>query len=323
MVWLASLRLTILSLALLGGGGVLSIYGHFQPTLVLTIPFVLLGINLLAVLFFSPVFRRRMALHVFHLALLVLLLLTAFSRLTYFKGQFELSAGEHFAGQLLTSEQGPWHDTRLEQIYFINESVEVEFGAGGMRGPTRNTIRWFDAQKTGHAGMIGDNTPLVVEGYRIYPSRHFGYAPLFSWQPLQGERPLRGTIHLPSLALGPGASNSWTIPGTTIASMAMLQLKNPVPDMTHPTLFARGAAHTLLVTIRGESRAMVPGEQWSLPEGTLLYERLETWMGYTLFYDRTIPWLLATALVAIASLFVHFFGKFAKKTWHSVGESKQ
>uniref|UniRef100_UPI00102C2F0E cytochrome c biogenesis protein ResB n=1 Tax=Candidatus Magnetaquicoccus inordinatus TaxID=2496818 RepID=UPI00102C2F0E len=318
LAWLASLRLTILSLALLVGGGLLVLRLGVAPTLVLAVPFSLLGINLVAVLFFTAAFRRRMALQVFHLALLVIVLLAAFSRLTYFKGQFELSAGERFAGRLLASEQGPWHLNTLDQIDFINEAVDVDFATGGVRGPTRNTIRWFDARKVGHQGVIGDNIPLVVQGYRIYPSRHFGYAPLFSWQPALAASSYRGTVHLPDLSLGPGASNDWTLPGTSITALVMLQLEQPVPDLARPSRFVRGVPHLLRVTLREESRDLKPGDAWLLPEGTLLYEGLETWMGYTLFYDPAIPWLLAAALVAIASLLLHFFGKFARKPWYTV-----
>jgi cytochrome c biogenesis protein len=186
-----------------------------------------------------------------------------------------------------------------------------------MRGPTRNVVRRFVGQKSGPAQTIGDNTPLIIQGYRIQPSRHFGYAPLFSWWPEQAVEPVRGTIHLPSVTMGPGASNQWTIPGTDIAALAMLQLQNPIPDMEHPALFARGVAHTLLVTIRSESRALQPGDRWTLPEGALLYEGLETWMGYTIRYDPAMPWLLAAALLAIASLLAHFFVKFVKKPWQA------
>ncbi|MEO5349339.1 MAG: hypothetical protein H7836_06810 [Magnetococcus sp. YQC-3] len=317
MAWLFSLRLTVLSLLLLGGGALLLLQLDLSPTPVLLLPFTLLGIQLVAALFFSPLFRRRVALQVFHLALLAMVLLAAFSRLTYFKGQFELSAGERFAGQFLAAEEGPWHIRALEQVDFVNESAEVEFTSGGMRGATRNIVRRFIGQKGGPAQTIGDNTPLIIQGYRIQPSRHFGYAPLFSWWPEQAVEPVRGTIHLPSLTLGAGASNQWTIPGTSISALAMLQLQSPIPDMDRPSLFARGVAHTLLVTIRGESRPLQPGDRWSLPEGTLLYEGLETWMGYTLRYDPAMPWLLAAALLAVASLLVHFFVKFAKKPWQT------
>ncbi|MBF0160980.1 MAG: cytochrome c biogenesis protein ResB [Magnetococcales bacterium] len=320
MARLASLRLTLLALIVLGVAGVLLLRLDLPPTWVLALPCTLLVINLVAAIFWSAAFRQKWALQVFHLALLAILLLAVFSRLTYFKGQFELSAGERFAGQLLASEQGPWHPTALEQIDFINETVQVDFATGGVRGETRNWVRWFDAQKVGHLRLIGDNTPLLVRGYRIYPSRHFGYAPLFSWQPAQGHTSYRGTIHLPGLSLGATASNHWTIPGTTVAALVMLQLDKPVPDPAQPSLFARGAPHHLLVTLRGESRPLRPGEQWLLPEGTLLYEGLETWMGYVIFYDQGMPWLLAAALVGIISLLLHFFGRFASKPWHAAAQ---
>ena len=203
-------------------------------------------------------------------------------------------------------------------MVFSNEWVKVVFESGGKRGPTHNAVRWFDTQGTAHSRIIGDNTPLILHGYRIYPSRHFGYAPLFSWLPSDHISPSRGTINLPSLRMGAGLSSSWTIPGTEITALAMLQLKQPVPNTIKKTLFVRGGEHTLLVTIRGESHAMQPGDRLILPEGLLVYENLATWMGYTLFFDQTIPWLLTASLVAVASLALHFRNKFVKKSWQAV-----
>ena len=104
---LASLKLTVVSLAFLSGSAVLLVYWDVPPTMMLIVPFFLLGINLIAAIFIVPAFRSKVALQIFHLALLVILILAAFSRLTYFKGQFELSAGELFAGKLMAKEQGP------------------------------------------------------------------------------------------------------------------------------------------------------------------------------------------------------------------------
>lgn len=318
VVGLASLKLTVVSLVLLGCGGIVLLYSNLRPTVVLLVPFVLLGINLIAAMFVFPAFRRNTALQAFHLALLAVLILAAFSRLTYFKGQFELSAGERFTGRVMASEKGPWHVGAWDQVDFINEGAQVLFRVGGKRGPTHNAVRWLDAQGQTHRHIIGDNAPLRVHGYRIYPSTHFGYAPLFSWRPSQGATPSRGTVHLPSLHMGSSLSNTWTLPDTGISALVMLQPKHPVPDTLKETLFIRGGAHTLLVTIRGESRVMRPGDTWSMPEGILSYESLETWMGYTVFYDQTIPWLLASALIAVTSLAFHFKQKFTQKPWQTV-----
>ena len=38
---------------------------------------------------------------------------------------------------------------------------------------------------------------------------------------------------------------------------------------------------------------LAPGERVAIPGGTLIYERLSTWMGYRVSYNATLPWLLA------------------------------
>ena len=50
----------------------------------------------------------------------------------------------------------------------------------------------------------------------------------------------------------------------------------------------------------------------TLDEGILVYEGLTTWMGYKVFYDPTLPWLLAAALVAIAALGAFFWRRFGR-----------
>jgi cytochrome c biogenesis protein len=61
----------------------------------------------------------------------------------------------------------------------------------------------------------------------------------------------------------------------------------------------------------GEQRAeLTPGQTMAVPGGQLVYEGLRTWMGYRVAYDPTLPWLLATALLAALSLALHYGLKF-------------
>jgi cytochrome c biogenesis protein len=68
----------------------------------------------------------------------------------------------------------------------------------------------------------------------------------------------------------------------------------------------------------GERRwELQPGGSVELPEGRIEYRGLRGWMGYSVFYDWTIPWLLAASLVAIGALGAHFWSKFAAKPWNA------
>jgi len=63
-----------------------------------------------------------------------------------------------------------------------------------------------------------------------------------------------------------------------------------------------------------------PGDGVDLPEGRLDYQGVRAWMGYTVFYDWTIPWLLAAALGAVGALGWHFWRKFAGRPWNGTLE---
>jgi cytochrome c biogenesis protein len=39
-------------------------------------------------------------------------------------------------------------------------------------------------------------------------------------------------------------------------------------------------------------------------------------MGYLVFYDWTIPWMLSACVVAVLSMGWHFWRKFAAKPWN-------
>jgi cytochrome c biogenesis protein len=68
--------------------------------------------------------------------------------------------------------------------------------------------------------------------------------------------------------------------------------------------------HRLVLRYGKQRHELKPGDELKLPEGVLHYRKLSTWMGYKVDYDWTRPWLLATALIGLLGLFVHFIVKF-------------
>ncbi|MBF0379738.1 MAG: hypothetical protein HQL69_01895 [Magnetococcales bacterium] len=313
---LASLWVTVFALLAFGLGTVLVLKMGFTPTEVLALPFAILCINLLAAIIHTPSFRGEWALMVFHIALLVIILLTGLSRMTYLKGRFELAAGEQFTGRLLYRENGPWHDISvLEQLPFKHISIEVKYKADGKRGKTNNVVLWQADSNEKYKAVIGDGKPLYLKGYRILPTRHFGFSPLFGWQPADGSPLSLGTVNLPSLRLGSGLSTNWKIPGTTLDILTMLELKTPIPNPEQKSVFSTPVEHKLRVSLLGKSYVMKPGDRLNTPEGLLIYEKLGTWVGYTIFYDITIPWLLASCVIAVFALMVHFLTKYKHNPW--------
>jgi len=311
---LASLRLTLAALTLLAVDVLLTYRAEVRASWPLALPLALLSVNLIAAVLTNPTFRRQGALLAFHLALIAIVLLIAIGQLTYLRGHVELSRGETFGGELTQSERGPWHFGSLAQVSFANEGFTIDYSPGMQRNDTRNIVSWNEAG-TRRSAVIGDQEPLVLHGYRFYTSFNKGFAPLFIWRPSNG-RAVRGTVHLPSYPINEfRQAQEWTPPGTALKLWVMLDLDKRPFDKTKPWRFRAPEQHSLVVR-EGERRwTLKPGAELALSQGVLFYEGLTTWMGYKVFYDWTLPWLLAACVVAIGSMAWHFWRKYAAGPW--------
>ncbi len=312
---LASLRLTLWLIALLGAGTAFAYLREGARTWPLVAPLLLLALNLLAAVATNGVFRRQIALLVFHLSLIVLLLLVAAGRLTYLNGHAGVTVGTAFDGVLAASERGPWHTGELSKVSFVNKGFTIDYAPGLQRGATRNHVAWADMQGHWHEAEIGDQDPLILENYRFYTTFNKGFAPTFRWLPKAGEA-MYGSVQLPPY---PGNQYSqaaeWTPPDSSVPVWVMLDFDETVLDPERHSSFRLPERYKLIVRIGSTRHEMQPGDSIELPDGRLEFDGLRSWMGYRVFYDWTLPWLLAACIVAIASLGVHFWQKFAVKPW--------
>lgn len=269
----------------------------------------LLALNLLAALAVNPLLRRSLPLLVFHLALLALAVLAGAGRLTALEGRVELTRGVPFEGRLIEADAGALHPHRLDRLAFQHEGFEIDYAPGLRRGPTRNRVSWRDAQGRLQYAVIGDHHPLVLEGYRFYTTPNKGFAPLLAWQPEHGQANA-GAVHLPSFPMHALRQwREWNLPDGR-AVWVMLQFDDDLIDPAAQAVFRLPDPHRLVVRV-GEQRAgLVPGERMALPGGMLVYLELRTWMGYKVFYDLTLPWLLAASLLAALALCAHYASKF-------------
>lgn len=286
----------------------------------LAIPLALLAASLAAALIAQPRFRRQVALLVFHLALLALLLLVVVGRLTGLQGRFELTQGFAFDGQLLDHEAGALHPWHLRELAFMHDGFSIDYAPGLKRGPTRNPVRWRDADGAPRAAVIGDHRPLLIDGYRFYTSPNKGFAPVLAWLPqdARGE-PQRGSIHLPSYpAHALRQAREWTLPDGT-AAWAMLAIDETLIDPAANARFRMPTSHRLVLEIGGVRHELAPGDRVTTASGSLVYEGLRTWMGYRVFYDPTLPWLLAASLVAALSLGWHLVAGWRRRPWQQAG----
>ena len=311
---LASLKLTLVGMVLLGLASIAIFRLEHNAAPWLAAPLLLLGLNLMAAVATNGVFRRNTPLLVFHLALITIVLLAAAGRLTYLNGAAEVTEGEAFSG-LKVSEAGPLHPWRIDRVRFINEGMEIEYTPGPVRVSTVSRVRWLDAQGVERRGEARDNTPLVVLGYHFTVTPNKGFAPVLLWQPTVGA-PVAGALHLPSYPTKAEAQTATWRPGTVKDDIwLMLPINETLIPADKASRFRLPTDQTLVVR-QGEGRwELRPGERVQLPEGVLEYLELRTWMGYQVYYDWTVPWLLAASVVAVLSLGWYFWRKFASAPW--------
>jgi hypothetical protein len=113
----------------------------------------------------------------------------------------------------------------------------------------------------------------------------------------------RGAVHLPAYPMHDyRQAQTWRIPGTGRDAWIMLILERPAIDPTRASSFRIPESQRIVLVIDGTRRELEPRESVTLDDGVLVYEGLTAWMGYKVFYDPTLPWLVAAALLAIAAL---------------------
>jgi hypothetical protein len=312
---LASLQLTVIGLVLLAAG----VLQHSLPGrgsgAWIVLPLALLCVNLCASMASHAAFRRNAPLLAFHLALLCIVALAGIGRLTSLKGRVELAQGESFEGRIAGAQAGPLHAGHLERVRFVNEGFTIRYAPGLRRAETRNRLRVLGPGEAREA-TIGDNQPLIAEGYRFYTTFNKGFSLVFRWVPARGGPVERGTVNLPSYPLHEdGQALEWRVPGTGRAVWTLLELERPALDPEHETSFQLPATHKVVLRSDGARWELAPGGEAALGDGVLVYEGLTSWMGYEVFYDWTLPWLIAACLTAVAALAWHFARRFRATPW--------
>lgn len=302
---LASNRLMIAGFALLGSA-VLFSYGRPEtPAALVVLPLALLASNLAAAITVRPALRRG-GLGLFHACLLGLLLLAGWGRLTHLDGRVEVTEGTALDPQQVeVTAQGPWHGAGWQRLAFRQGAWEVDYAPGVRRAHTRSQV-WLPGAAAPH--VVGDDTPLVLDGYRLYTTHNKGFAPLLRWQPDGGE-PVLGAVHLPSYPLFDYQQESrWTAPDGR-ALRLWLRLERALPEEVAWTLRAHDVPAVLVVESAGQRHELRPGASLALPGATLSYEGLTSWMGYKIFYDPTLWPMLAVSLAGMAGLAWHLWGR--------------
>ncbi len=313
---LASIRLTLVGMVALAIGAGLSYDNPAETSVwVLAAPLALLSLNLFAAILTNPRINRRPGLLIFHVGLLLICVLAAIGRLTLFEGRVEMSQGAVFDVQAVTDiKQGPWHRGRIGEVVFVQGPYTVSYQPGLKRGPTRSHVSLPDGRGGWREKVVGDDKPLIINGYRFYTTFNKGFAVIVSWLPAEGE-PMTGTIHMPSYPLFDyKQSNQWTTPGG--GELKLWLRVNAGMDRDKAWVLDGSKASGVLVVKSGSERVeLEEGESIAVDGGHLRFEQLSTWMGYKIFYDPTLFWLFIASVVAVLGLAYHYWRKMAQQPW--------
>ncbi|WP_455365465.1 hypothetical protein [Kaarinaea lacus] len=314
---LSSLKITLVGMGLLVIGATLS-YGNPEgtPVWVLVIPMTLLALNLIAAISTNARINQQPGLLVFHVSLLLILLLATVGRLTHMDAHLELVVGTEFTpDELLETRAGPFHFGDLDNVHFVQGPYTVDYAPGMQRGLTHSHIKVKTAAGQWEDRVIGDDRPLVLEGYRFYTTFNKGFTTILTWIPIDGE-PITGSINMPSYPLFEyKQDNRWNPPGSNEEIKFWLQLNTAMTEDDHWTLDGKTSSGVLIVTTDEKRHEVQLGQSIQLPHGQLRFEALTMWMGYRLFYDPTIQWMFFVSIMGVLGLSQYFWKKINLQPW--------
>lgn len=313
-----TLAMLVLAAALLLTGQLLD----WPDAGLVAMPFAGLCLNLLAAIAVTQKLRRQAGLLGFHLALAMLALLAAADSLMYLKGHVEVTEGAGFDPRLVEAQKGPFHPWNLDRVRFLQGGFTIDYAPKMKRRNTYSTVYLPDAGGVLRSLVVGDDDPLVFGNYRFYTSFNKGFAPVLRYRDGAG-RITTGAVHLPSYPLNYfKQGNDWRLPDDSETLKLWLHLPEPVYDAEGAWRFAK-PKDAVLVLLRGdERRELRPGDRLELGAGELRYERLESWMGYTISYNPLRRWMLAAVAVAIVCLAWHAGRKMARVPWQAAGRAE-
>ena len=303
---LASARVMLAGFALLAAGTYAAHDDPAAPAALIVAPLCLLAANLGAAIATNRRLSRG-GLGVFHIALLTLMIVAAGGRLSRFEGRVELTQGQSLGEAAVeVTTRGPLHPDALSAVAFVQGPFSVDYAPGVRRAHTYSEVGVPDAGGGLTTRTVGDDTPLVLEGYRFYTTHNKGLAPVVTWSP-DGGTAQTGSLHMPSYPLFDWKQeNRFTPPGGPEVRL-FLRIDTPVDDQAAWRLDPQTMPTALVVHAEGRRSELAPGESVRLTSGTLRFERLTGWMGYKIYFDPTLPWLFVLATVAATGLAWHLW----------------
>lgn len=282
----------------------------------MALPLAGMGINLLAALASNKVLRTQGGLLVFHLALATVMLAASVGQLVQMEGHVEVTEGVAFDPQQVVSRAGPLHNWKLDRANFVQGRFSISYGPGMNRRETVSHVILKRDEGRGGAAQIGDDKPLIIQGYRFYTTFNKGFAPEMTFVDGQG-RTMRGVVHLPSYPLFEyKQTNDWQPPGADEPIKFWLKMPRPVFNEKTAWRFRKPENPRLVVIDRQSRRELRLGESVEVSGGRIRFDGLRTWMGYKIRYDPASSWVLAASIIAVLGLIWHIVAKFFASPWH-------
>lgn len=308
----ASLRLTLVIMLALGATALFSHDNPDVPVLWVTLPLVLLAINLLTAIIGNRRFRQQLGLLLFHLGLLVIIILAALGLMISLDARLEITEGQTFdPADVQIVKQGPWHRLRLDQTKFTQGKIEIDYVKALSRGETRSQIWLSNEDGKSQSRMIGDRNTMRAAGYRFIATGNKGYSVILTWLGDDG-LVTTGAINMPSFPLYEWKQqNKWVSPTgqPLFLSMKLANTRDLSADSAWK-LDSEDLDARLLVKIAGQEQILEAGDQIRLRQGNLRFEHVRMWIGYNIDSNPLLFWQFIAALVAVMGLGFHFYQKF-------------
>ena len=305
---LASLRLTLVGMALLATLSIFASRNDDVDAGVTAVPLVILVVNLLAALVTNRSFRAQTGLLIFHVGLLLVFACIGLTVLLRFDGHVEVLQGAAFdAARVETVEQGRWHDDRLGDIEFYQGEVRINYLPSLNRQDTHSAIEYRAASGELRRITIGDTRTATIDGYRVAATFNKGFALLLQWTGDDGNEIL-GAVHMPSFPEFDWKQvTTWTTPAGQEVELE-LDFDKPVSSDTESWTFgATSMPYTLRVAAAGVApRKLREGGRARLEGGVVRAVDLRTWMAYRIVYQPFLPWMFVAAMLSIIGLGMHF-----------------
>jgi len=290
----------------------------------------------------------------FHLALVGILTCIGLGSFLTYRGQAIVVEGRSFTNAVVSydsfSSGRGFHAESLEPFTLALDSFVADFSATGRATDFRANVTLNEPAAAPRHAVIRVNQPLGVDGANVYLQGN-GYAPALTVRDSTGAVALSGPVpflpkdaaytstgvlKVPDVTTGPQIGIRATLLPT--ASSGIESAVSLAPQPLNPVIVFRvwtgdlgldsGVPQNVYVLndahlspVRGADGlpavfAISPGESVTLPDGlgSVTWDALPRFAALDIRHDPTLPWLLASAILALAGLSASLFGP-QRRVW--------